>query len=682
MSTCTKWVDTLVITCKNWSSQIDYECTTWADEGSDQCSEWADEGSSQCTSWEECHWYTPWNCIAGFFCRAWYWVAKWVCKAYYWVAKWVCKAFAWVVKAVCIAFSWGLQLVCVAWDTLRCALLNLVKGIASLFGRGRSTRPRIEHVFVLMLENRSFDHMLGFSGITGVDPAGNPAVFNAGFDPNVTGNINPVTSTLVKVGYPADFRLKDVDKDPGHEFENTLVALCGAGAVYNPVPGGYPPIDNSGFIQNYLDNGSATPERIMLCYNPCQLPVLNALAREFAVCDQWFSSLPGPTWPNRFFLLAATSGGLDGSPSELDVVTSTGVEGYRFQNGNVFDLLDANCIPWRIFEGDEFPVSFAMKGMDLNALQGRFTDFDDFASEVNKATFGEKFVFIEPKYGSHEFDITGPGDFTCGNSMHPLDDVIRGETLIKNVYETIRNSPHWEHSLLIVTFDEHGGFYDHVAPGPAVPPGDLQTADYVQHGFKFDRLGVRVPALVISPYTKQGVIDHTVYDHTSMLATVERLFGMGSLTNRDQAARDLLHLLSLPTPRTDAPATLPPVAINPHPLACEEDDEQTEDGLLLRRSELRIAKRLGAYRDREVGTYRLTRTQIGFLQVALLKVLQNAEHPERAQWIEDYKAINTGIDAAIFMAEAKLKVRHGVDVKKAIREGRQEARRTRRGLRP
>jgi hypothetical protein len=157
---------------------------------------------------------------------------------------------------------------------------------------------------------------------------------------------------------------------------------------------------------------------------------------------------------------------------------------------------------------------------------------------------------------------------------------------------------------------------------------------------------------------------------------------MGSLTNRDQAARDLLHLLSLPTPRTDAPATLPPVTVNPHPLACEEDDEQTEDGLLLRRSELRLAKRLGRYRDREVGAYRLARTQVGFLQVALLKVLQTAEHPERAQWIADYKAITTGVDAAIFMAEAKLKVRHGVDIKKAIREGRQEARRTRRGLRP
>ena len=238
MSTCTKWGDTLVITCENWSQQLDYECTSWADEGSNQCSEWADEGSSQCTSWEECHWYTPWNCIAGFFCRAWYWVAKWVCIGWYWVAKWVCKVFAWIAKTVCVLFSWVLQLVCVAWDTARCFLLNVARAFGSLFGRGSRVRPRIERVFVLMHENRSFDHMLGFSGITGVDPFGDPTIFNSGFDPSTTSNINPVTGLPVLVSAPADFQLKDVDEDPGHEFENTLVALCGSGAVYTPVPGG------------------------------------------------------------------------------------------------------------------------------------------------------------------------------------------------------------------------------------------------------------------------------------------------------------------------------------------------------------------------------------------------------------------------------------------------------------
>jgi phospholipase C len=661
MTTCTKWVDVLVISCRNWASQLDYECTTWADQGSNQCSQWADQGSNQCTSWSKCHWYTPWDCIAGFFCRAWYWVAKWVCIAFYWVSKWVCVAFAWVVKAVCTVFSWALQLVCVAWDTLWCALLALARLIGSLRGGGRKTPPRIQHVFVLTLENRSFDHMFGFSGIEGVDPSGAPTVFNAGFDPAVCTNVDPTTGLTVPVSAPADFALKGIDADPGHEFENTLTALCGEDAVYDPVPGGYPTIDNSGFIANYRDSGAATPARIMRCYDPRQLPVLNALAREFAVCDQWFSSLPGPTWPNRFFQLAATSGGLDGSPSSWDVVTSTTVDGYEFENGNIFDRLDANCIPWLIFEGDDFPVSFAMKGMNLNELQGRFKPYADFPSALKDPAFGAQFVFIEPKYGAQTFDATGPGDFSCGDSMHPLDDVTRGEALIKSVYETIRNSPHWEHSLLIVTFDEHGGFYDHVAPGPAVPPGDIETDSYIQHHFKFDQLGVRVPALVISPYTRRGTIDHTIYDHTSMLATVERLFGIGALTDRDRAASDVLGLLPLSSPRTDTPAELPPVAVNPDPMDCGDDD--SADALLLRRSELRLARQNGVYRDRDVAAYPVSSTQAGFLHVALMRALQRAQQPERGRWIESYEAIRTGVDAAIFFAEAKLRVRHGIDMR-------------------
>jgi phospholipase C len=292
---------------------------------------------------------------------------KWVCKAWYWVAKWVCKAFAWVVKAVCVVFGWVVSLVCVAWDTLRCALLAFARLLAQLFCGRRGARPRVEHVFVLMLENRSFDHMFGFSGIAGIDIEGNPTSVD-GADPTRDTNVNPNTGVAVPVSVPADLALKDVDEDPGHEFNHTVVALCGDGVTYNG-PGPYPPIDNSGFIANYRDSGSAQPERIMHCYTAEQLPVLNTLAREFAICDRWFSSLPGPTWPNRFFLLAASSGGLDGSPSTADIIFATTVEGYRFSNGNIFDLLDQYCIEWKIFEGDEFPVSFALSGMNLNALQ-------------------------------------------------------------------------------------------------------------------------------------------------------------------------------------------------------------------------------------------------------------------------------------------------------------------------
>lgn len=681
MSTCTKWVTKAVITCKNWASQAQQTCSQWADEGANQCSQWADEGSNQCTSWEECHWYTPWNCIAGFFCRAWYWVANWVCQAWYWVAKWVCIAFTWVVVAVCVVFSWVLSLVCVAWDTIRCMIVALEQLLGQLLGQ-RQPVPAIDHVFVLMLENRAFDHMFGFSGLKGADQDGQPTAV-IGADPDQDFNVDSGTHQRVPVTTdpPADFALKGVDQDPGHEFEDTLMALCAqfdeAGSLvlpapqYQPVPGGYPPITNGGFVENYMhpsnpdDKASSTPDRIMRCFDTAeQLPVMYQLAQEFAICDQWFSSMPGPTWPNRFFLLAASTGGLDHSPSTADIITATTVEGYQFENGNVFDLLDDNCIDWRIFEGDDFPVSFALSGMNLNALQGRFTNFEDFESELSEPGFSPRFVFIEPKYGAHGFDVTGPGDFTCGNSMHPLDDVTRGEKLIKTVYEAIRNSPHWENSLLLIVFDEHGGFYDHVRPPAAVPPGDTMTESYIQHHFQYDQLGVRVPALVISPLIRRGVIDHTIYDHTSMLASVERLFRIRPLTNRDHAANDFLHLLSLESPRTDAPTRLREPAANPHPLSCEEDDDQTEDALIVRRSELRIALRSGRYNEQPVDALRPTASQIGFAQVALLRILQTARYPERQQWIDQYKAISNGIDAALFMTEARLKLQHGMDFKR------------------
>ena len=171
----------------------------------------------------------------------------------------------------------------------------------------------LEHLFVLMLENRSFDHMLGFSGITGQDAAaGQPTQIEG-----LTGTeSNQLGGHDFGVSQPADFVMPI---DPGHEFPDVLHQLCGPSAVYSQ-GGAYPPIDCSGFAASYAASGGpANPGEIMKCYAPGQLEVLNALAREFVICDHWHASMPGPTWPNRMFAHAASSGGLDHSPSVAEI---------------------------------------------------------------------------------------------------------------------------------------------------------------------------------------------------------------------------------------------------------------------------------------------------------------------------------------------------------------------------
>src|SRR5580704_9173346 len=164
----------------------------------------------------------------------------------------------------------------------------------------------IKHVFVLMLENRSFDHMLGFSGITGANAEDGSATQIDG----LTGNeSNAFQGTTYKVSKSADVVMP---ADPGHEFNDVVEQLCGAGVIY-PNGGPYPPINNSGFVANYSGHGGQTAKgglaEEMKCFDTqVQLPVLYDLAKEFAVCDHWHSSLPGPTWPNRFFAAAGSSG--------------------------------------------------------------------------------------------------------------------------------------------------------------------------------------------------------------------------------------------------------------------------------------------------------------------------------------------------------------------------------------
>jgi phospholipase C len=417
----------------------------------------------------------------------------------------------------------------------------------------------IEHVFVLMLENRSFDHMLGFSRIKGNDAENGNPTFLIGLSAK---QFNSYNNQQYPVLRGADYTMPF---DPGHEFTDVVEQLCGQGITY--LNGGpYPKINNSGFVSNYATTkstgeGGATNNfgEIMKCYDTKnQLPVMMALAKQFAVCDNWFASLPGPTWPNRFFLHGASSAGLDHSPTTGEILDWETVDGFNFPNDSIYKLMDKHKVTWRIYRGVNSPLIGSIPC--VSALKGiEFWDthpYQNFKTDINNQ-YPYSYTFIEPNYG----DVTN-NTYSGGQSQHPMDDVRNGEALIKSTYETIRNSPLWTKSLLIIIYDEHGGFYDHFAPPAAISPGDT-VAKYNQYGFTFQQYGVRVPALIISAYTQKNIVDHRTYDHSSVPATLEAMFNLQSLTKRDAQANNITSLTSLKIVRTDAPAILPnPVVIS------------------------------------------------------------------------------------------------------------------------
>jgi phospholipase C len=463
----------------------------------------------------------------------------------------------------------------------------------------------IQHIFVLTLENRSFDHMLGFSGIGGTDAVtGVPTRINGLISPEISvlqnaraarvntagglvrakgSNWPPAAPISIRHLITSNiFNGQDYSAtqgadyvmpvDPGHEFcaaadtdclptpksavTGVLDQLCGPGAIYPP-GGAYPPIANSGFVASYAAVSAqagvkSDPGEIMKCYDTVnQLPVLHSLAREFVVCDNWFASIPGPTWPNRFFAHAASSGGLDHSPTSCQIAAWDTVDGFQFPHGTIFDRMNASNVPWRIYAGDDTPGVLGLHGIDVDD----YADYHHFADDVAQPDYPASYTFIEPSYGH------ATSDFKCGTSQHPLDDVTRGEMLIKCTYEAIRNSPVWSSSLLIITWDEHGGFFDHVPPpNNAVAPGDTAPGSGDnKYGFTFQQYGVRVPAVVISPLIPRNLIDHRVYDHSSIPGTIEACFGLDPMTQRDAAAKanSLMRLVSLAAPRRDALAALP-----------------------------------------------------------------------------------------------------------------------------
>ncbi|XP_002455351.2 non-specific phospholipase C6 [Sorghum bicolor] len=410
---------------------------------------------------------------------------------------------------------------------------------AAVNGSARPSTSPIKNVVVLALENRSFDHMLGWmrrllglpvDGLTGAE-----------CNPNST---NSTTSSIC-VSADADLVVPD---DPGHSFEDVLEQVFGNGNISAAQP------SMSGFVRSALSVNALLSSAVMRAFRPSLLPTFSALAPAFAVFDRWFSSIPGPTQPNRLFLYSATSRGAV-AHDKLDLLLG-------YPQRTIFESLAADGHDFAVYFKTIPTVLFYRRLRALRYAARSFHRYDAAFKDHARRGVLPALSVIEPRY----FDLTG----TPADDDHPAHDVANGQRLVKDVYEALRASPQWNQTLLIVTYDEHGGFYDHVSTPTAGVPSPDGIRGPPPFFFKFDRLGVRVPTIMVSPWIKKGTVvgravgptDTSEFEHSSIPATIKKIFNLSSdfLTKRDAWAGTFEHIFTeLDQPRTDCPETLPEV---------------------------------------------------------------------------------------------------------------------------
>ena len=369
---------------------------------------------------------------------------------------------------------------------------------------------KVEHIVVLMLENRSFDHMLGYLSLEG----GRTEIdgLKAGMANDFGGQVYSI--------HHLDRTAFEAVEDPDHSGEATSVQIAGG--------------QMSGFVDSFaakLAQRGATghnPGLVMGYYNAADLPVYDHLATEFCVCDRWFSSVPGATWPNRLYSIAGRADGSrdDKPPGQAPL----------YDLPSFVRHLDAHNVSWRWYSYDPGTLRCVDKHYWLSHFD-RFayvnktklswkTELEElpvidetsssFLEDAAKGTL-PAVAWIDPNF--KDLNLYG-GD---SNDDHPPSDVHDGQLLVLSVYHALASSPLWEKTLLVITYDEHGGFFDHVPPPTAEDDDPGQFGSY----------GVRVPAIIVSPWVARGSVCHTVFDHTSIIKTILlRFCGQADLEDR------------------------------------------------------------------------------------------------------------------------------------------------------
>jgi phospholipase C len=438
---------------------------------------------------------------------------------------------------------------------------------------------KIDHFVVLMLENRSFDSMLGMLGGYYEKPEMFDGLTGSESNPDADGQAIKVTNVR---GTEDDLAVPRTN--PAEKWRDMNEQLFG---VQTLTPPSTPPTMD-GFVKSYMRYSNVVqprdPSHAMHFFTPQQVPVLSRLALEFAVCDRWFASAPCETWPNRFFLHTGTA-------KDAANPSATGYEDNRyeysaaplfasgswwswltswlavfipyfqpetlaFSSPTIFAQLDKANLkdPWKLYYSDFLHASTIRDVVSQMARESHFwatkriVHFDQFLMDCKNGSL-PSYAIIEPAYY-----------LGAKNDQHPPKSIGPGEELIAAVYNALRSGPtsQWLSTMLIITYDEHGGTYDHVPPPAAVPPDAMNTTP-----FNFDRYGVRVPAVIVSPFVQPRTVLRPPagaaypYDHTSILATLRKRFSLGKpLTKRDEVAPDLESVLNLEQPTNLGPQSL------------------------------------------------------------------------------------------------------------------------------
>jgi phospholipase C len=386
---------------------------------------------------------------------------------------------------------------------------------------GTDTIPQIKHIVVLMMENHSYDNHLGMLGRAGADG------FTLGSDGKPTA-ANPYPDGRIQHAFRMPTTCQQFGK-PSQTWTNAHTQLDG------------------GKLDGFVKSGSGPVA--MGYWERADLPFYYSLASVFPVADRYFCSVLGQTFPNRRYLLAATSIGMinDSVPGLTDYPA----------NGTIFDRLHDAGVTWK----DYYSVlsvapTMALFPPLLVKYPSHLAPVAEFFADAAAGTL-PGFSLVEPNY--------------IATSEEEPQNITLGEQFAASVVDAVMKGPGWENTLLIWTYDEHGGYYDHVVPPAAIPPDGIAPATDGGPAYTgFAQYGFRVPCAVVSAYARPDYVSHTVYDHTSICALLEAKWNMPALTRRDANAHPMLDMLDLSRPAFRQPPTLakPLVDTDPRALLC------------------------------------------------------------------------------------------------------------------